>query len=376
MISPTALTGPAARLLFYQQGDGVAQVDLIDHGTHTAAPAPRWGGGFRFWRSVHDDTQHGRPAAVGGRHRQGDPQRARRAGPPGARDRRRQGGRRPARCATRSGRRRCSSTGPAYGERLGLDPAFVRRALSRDPGRLGPAPAGLAPGARAGRAGRCSSASRARRAPTATRRRASTSASSRRPVTLKAYRSFRETLEAVQEGSVERAVLPIENSTAGSVHEVYDLLFRLNLWVVGEEVARHRALPARACQAPRSRACAVSIRIPRRWPSAASSWPRCRTWRRDAAANTALAAARVARLADPAQAAIASERRGRPLWPRRAEARHREPGREPHPVRVVAPRRSTATRWSRPRCRSSSAPATSGAPWSAASTCWPRRGST
>ena len=57
-----------------------------------------------------------------------------------------------------------------------------------------------------------------------------------RPVMFKAYRSFRATLEAVQEGLVERAVLPIENSTAGSVHEVYDLLFRLNLSVVGEEI--------------------------------------------------------------------------------------------------------------------------------------------
>ncbi len=53
---------------------------------------------------------------------------------------------------------------------------------------------------------------------------------------FKAYRSFRETLEAVQEATSMRAVLPIENSTAGSVHEVYDLLFRLNLAVVGEEV--------------------------------------------------------------------------------------------------------------------------------------------
>lgn len=62
----------------------------------------------------------------------------------------------------------------------------------------------------------------------------------RRLVTFKAYRSFRETLEAVQRGDVDRAVLPIENSTAGSVHEVYDLLFQMNLSIVGEEIVEVR----------------------------------------------------------------------------------------------------------------------------------------
>ena len=64
----------------------------------------------------------------------------------------------------------------------------------------------------------------------------------RRAVTFRPYRSFRDTLEAVQRGDAQRAMLPIENSTAGSVHEVYDLLFRLNLAMVGEEV-----LPIRHC---------------------------------------------------------------------------------------------------------------------------------
>jgi chorismate mutase / prephenate dehydratase len=58
----------------------------------------------------------------------------------------------------------------------------------------------------------------------------------RRVVSFAPYRSFRETLEAVQRGDAQRAVVPIENSTAGSVHEVYDLLFQFNLAIVGEEV--------------------------------------------------------------------------------------------------------------------------------------------
>ena len=57
-----------------------------------------------------------------------------------------------------------------------------------------------------------------------------------RPVAFKAYPSFKAMLEAVIEGHVDRAVLPIENTTAGSVYESYDLLLRFNLSLVGEEV--------------------------------------------------------------------------------------------------------------------------------------------
>ena len=43
-------------------------------------------------------------------------------------------------------------------------------------------------------------------------------------------------LEAVIEGHIDRAMLPIENTTAGSVYESYDLLLRFNLALVGEEI--------------------------------------------------------------------------------------------------------------------------------------------
>lgn len=36
--------------------------------------------------------------------------------------------------------------------------------------------------------------------------------------------SFRDAMSAIEEGSAEFAVLPIENSTAGIVSEIYDLL--------------------------------------------------------------------------------------------------------------------------------------------------------
>lgn len=37
-------------------------------------------------------------------------------------------------------------------------------------------------------------------------------------------KTFREAMEAIEEGSADFAVLPIENSTAGAVDEMYDLL--------------------------------------------------------------------------------------------------------------------------------------------------------
>lgn len=47
-------------------------------------------------------------------------------------------------------------------------------------------------------------------------------------------RSFAEVTSAVADGEVDVALLPIENSQAGSVHEVYDLLRISHLYVTGE----------------------------------------------------------------------------------------------------------------------------------------------
>jgi chorismate mutase/prephenate dehydratase len=50
------------------------------------------------------------------------------------------------------------------------------------------------------------------------------------------YESFEQMLEAVKSGAAQYGMLPIENTTAGSINEAYDLLARMNLPVVGEEV--------------------------------------------------------------------------------------------------------------------------------------------
>ena len=48
--------------------------------------------------------------------------------------------------------------------------------------------------------------------------------------------SFREAMGAIDEGSADFAVLPIENSTAGIVSENYDLLAQYENYIVGEQV--------------------------------------------------------------------------------------------------------------------------------------------
>ncbi len=48
--------------------------------------------------------------------------------------------------------------------------------------------------------------------------------------------TFRDAMCAIEEGSADFAVLPIENSTAGIVSEIYDLLQEFENYIVGEQV--------------------------------------------------------------------------------------------------------------------------------------------
>jgi len=49
-------------------------------------------------------------------------------------------------------------------------------------------------------------------------------------------KSFEDAIESVENGESDYAFLPIENTTSGSINEVYDALLKSNLSIVGEEI--------------------------------------------------------------------------------------------------------------------------------------------
>lgn len=132
---------------------------------------------------------------------------------------------------------------------------------------------------------------------------------SRRPIVFKAYATFREMLEAVVEGHTDRAMLPIENTTAGSVYESYDLLLRFNLALVGEEIVDVRHCLLGVADVPLD-----SLRRIHSHPQALSQCSEFLSALKGcegvSAGNTALAAKLVRELNDPTEAAIASEEAG------------------------------------------------------------------
>jgi chorismate mutase/prephenate dehydratase len=130
-----------------------------------------------------------------------------------------------------------------------------------------------------------------------------------RPVAFKAYPTFKGMLEAVLEGHADRAMLPIENTTAGSVYESYDLLLRFNLALVGEEI-----VDVRHCLLGLADVPLESLKRIHSHPQALAQCSEFLSTLKHcegvSAANTALAAQLIRDLKDPTQAAIASEEAG------------------------------------------------------------------
>ena len=131
----------------------------------------------------------------------------------------------------------------------------------------------------------------------------------RRAVAFKAYATFKEMLEAVIEGHADRAMLPIENTTAGSVYESYDLLLRFNLALVGEEIVDVRHCLLGVADVPLD-----DLRRIHSHPQALSQCSEFLSTLKQvegvSAANTALAARHIKELNDPREAAIASQEAG------------------------------------------------------------------
>ena len=122
--------------------------------------------------------------------------------------------------------------------------------------------------------------------------------------------TFEEAVDAVETGKVNYAFLPIENTTAGSINKVYDLLSRASLSIVGEEVLRVDHCLLALADVP-----LVKIRRILSHPEALaqcgkflSQLENCRS---ESYPDTAMAVRKVSEDQDLSQAAIASEEAGK-----------------------------------------------------------------
>lgn len=120
---------------------------------------------------------------------------------------------------------------------------------------------------------------------------------------------FAVAMKEVQEGRADFAVLPIENSSAGMVADVYDLLMEYDNAVVGECYLKVEhallGLPGASMEE-----IGTVYSHPQGLMQCAHYLDRHKTWRRISLANTALSAKKVVQDQDKTQAAIASENAG------------------------------------------------------------------
>lgn len=118
--------------------------------------------------------------------------------------------------------------------------------------------------------------------------------------------TFRDAMEAIEEGYADFAVLPIENSTAGAVNEVYDLLMEFENYIVGEVF-----LPINHTLAalPGTKLSDIErvYSHPQALMQSAKFLDEHRDWEQISVANTAIAAKKVLEDNDHKEAAVCSE---------------------------------------------------------------------
>ena len=120
--------------------------------------------------------------------------------------------------------------------------------------------------------------------------------------------TFRDAMSAIDEGSADFAVLPIENSTAGIVNEIYDLLVEFENYIVGEQI-----IPIRHCLLAVPGTKLEDIERVYSHPQSlmqSSKFLSEMGWKQYAEQNNAFAARKIAEEGDKTQAAIASSYAG------------------------------------------------------------------
>lgn len=117
--------------------------------------------------------------------------------------------------------------------------------------------------------------------------------------------SWKDCMEAIKEGMADYAVLPIENSSAGEVRDIYDLLEEYENYIVGEQIIKVSHALLGLPDAELSDVKTVYSH-PQALMQCAGYLEQKTGWRQVSLANTAMAAAKVASEGDRSQAAIAS----------------------------------------------------------------------
>lgn len=118
--------------------------------------------------------------------------------------------------------------------------------------------------------------------------------------------TFRDAMEAIEEGSADFAVLPIENSSAGAVNEVYDLLMEFENYIVGEVFL---PIDHALVGLPRTKLNEIErvYSHPQALMQCAKFLDEHRDWQQISVANTAVAAKKVLEDGETKKAAICSK---------------------------------------------------------------------
>ena len=118
--------------------------------------------------------------------------------------------------------------------------------------------------------------------------------------------TWKECMEAIKEGMADYAVLPIENSSAGEVNDIYDLLEEYENYIVGEQIIKiqHALLGVPGTKLEDIR---TVFSHPQALMQCAGYLSRHPKWKQISLSNTAVAAEKAAQDGDKSQAAIAGE---------------------------------------------------------------------
>lgn len=123
-------------------------------------------------------------------------------------------------------------------------------------------------------------------------------------------KTFDDAMKAICAGTADFAVLPIENSSAGSVSDVYDLLVKYDNYIVGETYVKvdHVLLGLPGAELSDIR---MVYSHPQGLMQCSTYLDEHKDWTKYSTSNTALSAKRVQEEKDKSHAAIASEMAGK-----------------------------------------------------------------